>query len=329
MIPWSSGCLRDTWGVVLCFRNWIQPCGNVRQDMEDPNGAIARFFDRHVIKLAMDAFINLKEKFLSPEIQYGLKAYLKLVTDSPERNKEVGSRFYTTMFEKYPEIMEYFAETDVDHVSAHLVNALIVLTTGGAEMHNILLTVGRSLSAVHRNAMIPQLSYSVVGMHLFAAMDGLVRMDDDLTHAWQWIYAHAALLIMRPIAVEERRLHEAQLVFKQFAKELGWTDTEYNARITRMKWEVQNTGMATRNTLPKRGRWQNGPLGLRARLFEDQQPPPPPRRCPTNALSNKHFRSDRFFLGTDSLSTGFGYRTRDLNGVSNEPPVCGLTSMRV
>ena len=46
-------------------------------------------------------------------------------------------------------------------------------------------------------------------------------------------------------------------------------------------------------------------------------PPPPP--CPTNALANEHFRSERNVLGPNSLGTGFSYRIDWVpNGVSNE-----------
>ena len=46
-------------------------------------------------------------------------------------------------------------------------------------------------------------------------------------------------------------------------------------------------------------------------------PPPPP--CSTNALSNKHFRSDRVFLGLNQLGTGFRSRIHWApNGVSSE-----------
>ena len=33
-----------------------------------------------------------------------------------------------------------------------------------------------------------------------------------------------------------------------------------------------------------------------------------PRPCPTNAMSNERFRSDRTFLGPNRLGTGFRYR---------------------
>ena len=56
---------------------------------------------------------------------------------------------------------------------------------------------------------------------------------------------------------------------------------------------------------------------LHLRCVADTEPPPPP--CPTNALSNEHFRSERIFLGPNSLGAGFRHRMNQVpNGVPND-----------
>ena len=110
-------------------------------DVDNPNGALARFFSEHVIAPACQEITATKALFLSPAVQQGLGSYLGKIIKAPEDKMVLGSKFYKCIFEEFPDVLEYFADTDIDAIAGHLMSALVLLTHGGAGLHSTLLKV--------------------------------------------------------------------------------------------------------------------------------------------------------------------------------------------
>jgi len=195
-------------------------------------GAVARFFHIHVVGKANQVLQKHLDRLQSPA---ALVVRQQAIALKPLQ--DVGQTFYRKLLTKYPDLIDYFADTDMDHHSQHLHATLTVVGSAGVGLRDILPTLTK-LAHAHSQAMIPTSSYAQVGEVLCETLSQAFEMSDEVADFWVYVYMCCATVISAPMAVEERLLSEAREFFEQLAKEEDWGNARLEARLKQVEVEV-------------------------------------------------------------------------------------------
>eukprot|EP00928_Gymnodinium_smaydae_P097353 TRINITY_DN8808_c0_g3_i1.p1 TRINITY_DN8808_c0_g3~~TRINITY_DN8808_c0_g3_i1.p1 ORF type:complete len:1428 (-),score=224.99 TRINITY_DN8808_c0_g3_i1:169-4452(-) len=221
------------------------------------DSAIARFFHIHIVAKANAVL----QKHLDTLQSHAL-VLVQRQANKLSNMTEVGHMFYDVLLSKYPELQDYFAKVDMDHLAQHLHASLVLVGSAGIQLRDQLATLCK-LSQVHRSAMIPTGAYAQVGEVLCQVLEDAFEMTPELMESWVYIYMCCATVISAPMAVEERILSEATDFFKQLAKEENWSDNQLDARLKQVEVEIEHTGTYRHTTAEleagARLAWRNAP----------------------------------------------------------------------
>jgi len=105
-------------------------------------------------------------------------------------------RFYSLLFERYPQVRPMFARTDLPKQKQMLLQALSLLV-GNLERPDVLKGVLAPLGAKHATYGVRDEHYDAVGLCLLDAMADIAGplWTDDLTKEWSATYGAVATLM--------------------------------------------------------------------------------------------------------------------------------------
>jgi len=221
------------------------------------DGAIARFFHIHIVQKAHGVLQKLIDTLQSPEavtVQQQAVALRSMI--------EVGGEFYKRLLSKYPELCDYFSNSDMDHLAHHLQQTLAVVGTAGVGLRDAMAVLSK-LAAVHREAMIPPDAFPKVGDVLKETLNSRFEMPKGIMDIWVFTYMYCATVISAPMAVEERLYADAEEFFTVLAAEGEWGSSRLDARLSQVRSEIGLCG-TYRHTAEElqagaRQAWRNAP----------------------------------------------------------------------
>jgi nitric oxide synthase oxygenase domain/subunit/flavodoxin/ferredoxin-NADP reductase len=213
-----------------------------RADLEKgQESAFARFFAQHVEE-PMNRIREEQDAALAPDVVAQMRAGAEAMLMRPQ---EAGTFFYTTLFEKCPDIVYLFRTADMDALSRHLIDTVVFLSRAadeGMELWDEL----RNLAKTHQVNQIPSRDYDrLVGPLLQTLSEFGHPLDERTSQGWRVLFSRVSRIVAEPMIQQERVLTEARTFIDQVATELGWTDAKLNKRWNEIAREVRVTGTYT------------------------------------------------------------------------------------
>jgi sulfite reductase alpha subunit-like flavoprotein/nitric oxide synthase oxygenase domain/subunit/hemoglobin-like flavoprotein len=232
-----------------------------QEDDEDdlekgPDSAYAKAV-RDVAILAIDGYVGLKSLLEKSIFKTGVPRFWARMDMSTRLG--FGEHFYKSLLESNPQLLDYFAKTDMDSLSMHFMATLDLLVKSIGELGN----VGRfrkaldMLGEVHRQRRIPTYSYHAVGAHLVKCLQGyfvdeeeideIVDIPDpvtakQLTQAFTLLYTEVMSIVYYPMMLEEKMIARAQEFYEKIQVELNWSDQELQRRMLQVEQEIAASG---------------------------------------------------------------------------------------
>lgn len=237
----------ETWGAarqafLWAFRQVPYLEEYERTDLEQgQDSAFARFFMQHVEE-PMNKIREEQDAALAPDVVAQMRAGAEMMLTRPQN---AGTFFYTTLFDKCPDIVHLFRTADMDALSRHLIDTVVFLSQAadeGTELRDEL----RNLAKIHQVNQIPSRDYDrLVGPLLQTLSEFGHPLNERTSRGWQVLFSRVSRIVAEPMIQQERILSEARTFIDQVATELGWTDAKLHKRWSEIAREVRMTGFYT------------------------------------------------------------------------------------
>jgi sulfite reductase alpha subunit-like flavoprotein/nitric oxide synthase oxygenase domain/subunit/hemoglobin-like flavoprotein len=205
------------------------------------HGAPYRFFTRHVLRPALEA-IRAHDEALPPEVVEEMQRCGDALAVNATA---VGLDFYRTLFTQHPEVVPYFARTDMDHLAGHLFKSIAFLTrtlrAGDSALGEL-----RRLAAVHTQFDVPPEAYdALTGPMLEVMRRHYPPFDERLERGWTTLLKRVIHLLAQPVINRRRLLGQARQWLDLIAREQEWPDADKQRRWAEIEHEVRATGIYT------------------------------------------------------------------------------------
>ncbi len=213
-----------------------------RDDLrQGTTSAAGKFFRACVVEPVAKAGAA-KDALLSPRMAERMRRGVDRLVG---RRLEAGSFFYGELFRAYPGAMHHFRTSDMDQMSRHLVDTVVLLSEIASDPERI-----RSelipLAAVHLNYRIPAAEYPHLTQPLLNTLEAFGEaMDEDVRTGWLTLFDQAVRLIAEPMVMHEWLVGEAHSFLEQVATELAWTPERLAARTAEVTREIEVSGAYT------------------------------------------------------------------------------------
>ena len=176
----------------------------------------------------------------------------------------VGETFYRTLLTKYPQLMDYFARTDMDVLAAHLMMTIDLLVKSVDDLGNPVGALRKGLNQLgrlHCRLTIPTCHYMLVGGTLLEVLRPLFELEEKMTAneskpvkadqlfgAFLRLYKEVMSLVYAPMLMQEKLVAEAKSFYRQIQEEFLWSDFTYDKRIMDVEEEISLTGTYTQTS---------------------------------------------------------------------------------
>eukprot|EP01116_Phalansterium_solitarium_P021474 TRINITY_DN6686_c0_g1_i3.p1 TRINITY_DN6686_c0_g1~~TRINITY_DN6686_c0_g1_i3.p1 ORF type:complete len:1576 (-),score=643.68 TRINITY_DN6686_c0_g1_i3:181-4908(-) len=197
-----------------------------------------RFFVAHIYQPCHEGIKNFRHFLTSDAVREAGEHMNQLLGSDAAL---FGETFYRTLMERYPETMDFFHSSDMDHLAIHFTQLLSILAHSLSSFDTLrpaLLKLGE----LHKRALIPTYSYPLVGEHLLRSLN---CPNESIERAWARMYAVVAQLQAQPMALEEALVSAAESWLNVMAAELNWSSAVFHSRFLQIKVEIAKTGSYT------------------------------------------------------------------------------------
>ncbi len=213
-----------------------------RDDLQNgAASAAARFFRTYIVAPLL-AVKQEKKAILSPQVVGRMTRGAEAMIG---RQHEAGSFFYGELFRKYPDAMRHFRTSDMDQLSRHLIDTVVLLSEIAAEPDRMRSEL-TPLATVHLNYRIPAADYAKLTQPLLDTLETFgAPMGEDVRAGWLTLFDQAIRIIAEPMVMHEWMVGEARKFLQQIADELSWSPGQLALRLEEVTREIEVTGSYT------------------------------------------------------------------------------------
>jgi len=231
--------------------------------LQQPHDTIwGRFVAVHVAVPAIETKKALLLLHKAPVVGHIQNIWSRL--DSNDQ-ADFGEVFYRALFEKHPQVMDFFSTTDMDALAVHLSMALDLVIRKvdclGVNDSSFRWTLDH-LGEIHRKLNIPTYSYALVGETILDCFQPIFETEEnatkdskdpvsasDLRAGLTKVYSEIMSIVYYPMLREEKLLKVAKEFYQgQLKVEFGWTDAQFETRFLEITEEIHSTGQYTQTT---------------------------------------------------------------------------------
>ena len=211
---------------------------------------------RDVALRAIDGIVRMHHQLEKDIFAVGVTRFWARQSDAV-RNGGFGQIFYKSLFEQHPQLLNYFAKTDMDSLAIHftaildlLVKSIQEFGSAGAFRESL-----DRLGEVHRQRKIPTFTYAVFGGHLLDSLQPFFEKEEketkdseypvtakQLTQAYAVLFTELMSIVYYPMLLEEKKIARAREFYESLQTELGWTEQQLSRRMMQVKQEIAVTG---------------------------------------------------------------------------------------
>ena len=155
--------------------------------------------------------------FGSPLHHVGLRRFWDRVGAEDITRYQLGERHYYQLLNNHPELLEYFAKSDMDSLASHLASLIDLMIEhigiGGGSSQSIIDHVGE----IHRNIGIPMSFYPIIGGRLLKTLRPFLEEEEEYTReldvsftakkleeAFAMLYLEVMDVVSIPMIVQEK-----------------------------------------------------------------------------------------------------------------------------
>jgi nitric oxide synthase oxygenase domain/subunit/hemoglobin-like flavoprotein len=177
---------------------------------------------------------------------------------------DFGEIFYRRLLNGHPQLLDFFAKTDMDSLALHLSMALDMVIKNvhamGA-MNTIFRSALEQLAEVHRRMNVPTYSYALVGATILECFQPIFEKEEAATKesdspvtatalraTLTKVYGEIMSLIYYPMLKQEKMISAAQEFYQQVKEELNWSENQLQARLLQVEEEIQRSGTYIQTT---------------------------------------------------------------------------------
>jgi hemoglobin-like flavoprotein len=177
---------------------------------------------------------------------------------------DFGEAFYRKLLSDYPQLLDYFAKTDMDSLAVHLSMSLDLVIKN---VHSLGSSAGSfrqaldSLGEVHRRMNVPTYSYALVGGTILDAFQPVFDQEEKdtkdsedpvsakgLRAALTKVYGEIMSIVYYPMRRQETLVAAARDFYEQLKVELEWSDAKLQRRFQQIELEIASTGAYLQTT---------------------------------------------------------------------------------
>lgn len=170
---------------------------------------------------------------------------------------DFGEAFYRNLLSDYPELLDFFAKTDMDSLAVHLSQTLDLVVKnvhllGSTGSFRVSLD---ALGQLHRKMNIPTYSYALVGASILSTILPLFEKEEEATKGTESpvlaedlraglgkVYGNIMSIVYYPMLRQEKLIAKAREFYEMVGEELHWSDGQLQARMHVVEEEVALTG---------------------------------------------------------------------------------------
>jgi nitric oxide synthase oxygenase domain/subunit/hemoglobin-like flavoprotein len=219
-----------------------------------PDSAYAQVV-RIVATKAIDGYVNLKSQLEKDVFKTGVTRFWARLDKSTRLS--FGEKFYRSLLERNPQLMDFFAKTDMDSLAMHFMATLDLLVKSIRELGNTgsFRKALDMLGEVHRQRRIPTYSYALVGAHLSDCLQEEIVKEEEitkndpfpvtakkLTQAFRVLYTEVMSIVYYPMMLEEKMIAQAHEFYEKIQAELNWSDQQLKRRMLKVEQEIAASG---------------------------------------------------------------------------------------
>ncbi len=200
-----------------------------------------RFFSQCILPPALRA-INDYDEALTPAMIRAMRHDGDLLAAKP---LAIGVDFYRALFETHPDILPFFARTDIDTLAQHLMQSIAFMIRSLETGHDIMAEL-RHLARIHTNHHVPPDAYGKLVEPMLRVMkQHIPNFSAQREQAWQRLLKRVSHVLQQPIVNQQRTLRQAREFIEQIAAELGWESAATERRLAEIEHEIYATGTYT------------------------------------------------------------------------------------
>ena len=233
------------------------------EELNKPYNAFGKVITQKVVLPAIQCY-NETRKFLRSNLfTIGVTRFWGRLPEDAKAG--FGESFYKTLLEDNPELLDYFARTDMDALAFHLMQTLSLLVQCMLQLCDATNTFRAALDSLgdrHRKLGVPTYTYPIIGAHLLKCLAPLLEMeegltkDDDtyvvtaamLTKAFAFLYTEVASLLHYPMLLQEKKIYDARKFYESIADELKWSEGKLGQRMLQVEQQIVSTGTYNQTT---------------------------------------------------------------------------------
>ena len=185
-------------------------------------------------------------------------------TFDKEGRGKFGEDFYRKLLSEHPQLLDYFAKTDMDALAVHQSMALDLIIKNvkvlGKSNGSFRFAMDH-LGDIHRRMGVPTYSFTLVGGALlemfqpcFDAHEQETKGTDDevlaedMTAVFAKIYTEIMSIVYYPMLRQEKLIAEAQAYYQSMKEEFEWSENTFQKRIIQVEDEITSTGTYVQTT---------------------------------------------------------------------------------
>ena len=203
--------------------------------------ATYRFFTLHILPPVTEA-INRYDEALTPDMVRDIRRGSELLAADA---LAAGIDFYQLLFQTSPDVVPYFGRTDIDSLSAHLMQTIGFLVRSletGKDVGQEL----RELARLHATVNILPDAYAKISGPLLTVMKQRIPdFTPEQEYAWGVLLNRVSNVLKQPMLNQQRILNQANEFIRLIADELAWEPIDYERRWREIEREVRTTGTYT------------------------------------------------------------------------------------
>lgn len=183
--------------------------------------------------------------------------------DKKQRDK-MGEAIYRNLFTEHPSLTDYFAKTDMDFLSIHLMKSLKVIVRSAVDLSagsGPFRSLMKHLGDVHLTLGVPSYTYPLLGKSIIDTLLPYMEEEEKITANSSYpakaselkavfirLYSEVMSLVYYPMIAYEKTLKIAKEFYEKVAVELNWNNFQLETRMIQIEQELGATGTYTQTS---------------------------------------------------------------------------------
>eukprot|EP00980_Cylindrotheca_fusiformis_P003855 scaffold858_cov123-Cylindrotheca_fusiformis.AAC.31 len=223
--------------------------------------ALGRVVALYVAIPAIQTHKELTTLYMSPLVHKVQEVWNSF---SSNGRADFGEIFYRKLLTEHPQLIDYFAKTDMDSLAVHLSMSLdmcIKNVHAMGAMNTTFRSALEQLAEVHRRMNVPTYSYVLVGATILECFQPKFEQEEaasrdsenpflasDLRATLAKVYSEIMSLVYYPTLKQEKKIAAARGFYEQVKEELNWSENQLERRLVNIEEEVQRSGTYIQTT---------------------------------------------------------------------------------